>query len=192
MPEHKDLTGADLHEAKGADTALAGQLLVADGAGGAQWKHTGESVHGEMTIISNATPEVVPTAVDPTLNTDADYTKVITGWTAGHLDGGITFNTDELVVPYSGEYEVAAWANILCPSNNQKVALKYGVNDITPYSSRKLIGTAASAGDYVNVAGHGVVTLNATDQLGLWIATTLAGDPTVVEAGLFIKLLETA
>lgn len=35
--EHKNLTGADLHETKGAATASAGTLLKADGAGGAQF-----------------------------------------------------------------------------------------------------------------------------------------------------------
>lgn len=37
MAEHKDLTGADLHEAKGAATAAANTVLQADGAGSAQW-----------------------------------------------------------------------------------------------------------------------------------------------------------
>ncbi len=35
---HKDLTGANLHECKGADAATADQLLVASGAGTATWK----------------------------------------------------------------------------------------------------------------------------------------------------------
>jgi len=35
MAEHKDLTGADLHECKGAATAAANTLLQANGTGGA-------------------------------------------------------------------------------------------------------------------------------------------------------------
>lgn len=34
---HKNLTGADLHEPKGADTALNGQVYVSNGSGGGVW-----------------------------------------------------------------------------------------------------------------------------------------------------------
>jgi hypothetical protein len=190
MAEHKDLTGADLHEPKGIATASDGQSYMADGLGSGSWVYTGDTVHGEMTVISNTTAETVATASDPTLNTDSDYTQIITGWSAGHVDGGITFSTDKVVVPYAGEYEIAAWANIICPANNQKVAIKYAINTTTPLSSRKLVGTSAAAGDYVNVSGHGVVTLAISDTVSLYIATDKAGNPTVTEAGLFIKLLE--
>lgn len=37
MPAHKNLTGTDLHEPKGADTATSGQIYVADGAGSGAW-----------------------------------------------------------------------------------------------------------------------------------------------------------
>lgn len=35
---HRDLTGADIHEPKGADTASAGTVYVADGAGSGSWQ----------------------------------------------------------------------------------------------------------------------------------------------------------
>lgn len=34
---HRDLTGADLHEPKGIDTASLGEMYVADGAGSGSW-----------------------------------------------------------------------------------------------------------------------------------------------------------
>ncbi len=37
MSVHKDLTGADLHEPKGADTATSGKVYVSDGAGSGVW-----------------------------------------------------------------------------------------------------------------------------------------------------------
>ena len=37
MAQHKDLTGAELHEPKGADSATAGSVYVADGAGSGSW-----------------------------------------------------------------------------------------------------------------------------------------------------------
>jgi hypothetical protein len=38
MAAHSSLTGADLHEVKGADTATVGQILIADGAGAATFQ----------------------------------------------------------------------------------------------------------------------------------------------------------
>jgi hypothetical protein len=143
-----------------------------------------------MLITNNTTPEVTPTAVDATLNTDSDYTKIITGWASGHVDGGFVFSTDELIVPYDGEYEVAAWFSIQCPSNNQTIGLKYAINDSAPYSLQKLIGTAAAANHVMNMAGHAFVTLSALDTLSIYIASDLAGDPTVLEGGMIVKLVE--
>lgn len=37
MPEHSTLTGADLHEPKGVETASAGTVYVSDGAGSGTW-----------------------------------------------------------------------------------------------------------------------------------------------------------
>ena len=44
MAAHSSLTGADLHEAKGYDTATSGQVRVADGAGGGSMV----TVHGGL------------------------------------------------------------------------------------------------------------------------------------------------
>lgn len=41
MALHKDLTGADLHEPKGADTASANTTYLADGAGSGAWGKIG-------------------------------------------------------------------------------------------------------------------------------------------------------
>lgn len=184
MPEHKDLTGANLHEPKDVATANVDEVYVADGAGSGAWQRTLIGVHGEMVIQSNTTAEVTPTAVDTTLSTDSDYTKIITGWSAGHLQS-ITFNVDELVLPYDGDYFITAWADILLPANNQRVGIKYAINDTTPYSVRKLVGTSAAAGDIVNVAGTAFIgAATAGNTVSLYIATDKAGDPTVLEGGI--------
>jgi len=47
MALHRNLTGADLHEPKGADTALAGQIYVANGTGGGSWV-------AASTVLTNA------------------------------------------------------------------------------------------------------------------------------------------
>lgn len=38
MVQHKDLTGAELHEPKGVETASSGEVYVADGSGSGSWQ----------------------------------------------------------------------------------------------------------------------------------------------------------
>lgn len=192
MAEHSDLTGTDLHEPKGVENASANEIYIADGSGSGAWKKSAYGVHGEMIINVNVTPEVTPTAVDTTLSTDSDYTKIITGWSTGHLSE-VTFNVDELIVPVSGVYEIHAWADIFCPANNQRVGIKYAINDSAPYSTRKFISTSAAVSDIINISGSGyAVGLLASDTLSLYIATDKAGDPTVLEAGVIVRLAQEA
>lgn len=43
--EHKNLTGDQLHEPKGVETAAAGSVYVADGAGSGTWSDPAESIN---------------------------------------------------------------------------------------------------------------------------------------------------
>lgn len=66
MPAHSGLTGASLHESKGAAAATAGQIAVADGAGAAVF---GTLVHGSLAAgmiiqVKYATPYATYTALD--------------------------------------------------------------------------------------------------------------------------------
>jgi len=192
MPEHKDLTGAELHEPKGIDAVTTENKMVylADGAGSGGWFHHGGSVHGEMIIVNNTIPEVMPTALDTTLNTDSEYTKIITGWTAGHEEL-VTFSTDKLIVSVAGTYELHFWADILFPTAAQRCGIKYVINDTIPYSTRKLVTVSTSIGDVLNISGVGVIPgLSVGDSLSIYIATDKAGDLTIEEAGFFLKLLD--
>lgn len=49
MALHKDLTGAELHEPKGADTATSGQVYVANGSGSGTWtdRYNGHLIRNE-------------------------------------------------------------------------------------------------------------------------------------------------
>lgn len=68
MTQHADLTGADLHEPKGAAAASANTVYVADGAGSGTWQKVGLSqssevkgfVVAEHPDISEATSIYVP------------------------------------------------------------------------------------------------------------------------------------
>ena len=188
--EHTTITDPYIHEPKGVSTASDRQIYVADGAGSGDWKSSHLNVHGDIVVIDSSTATVVPAAADATLSTDSDYRKVTAGWTAGHVEG-ITFNVDEIVVPVDGGYEVQFWADILVPKNNNFVAIKYAINDTTPYSLRKIVSQSTTVSDYLNMFGAGIVTpLSAGDTISIYIAATQADSLIVQEAGLLVKLLD--
>lgn len=52
MVEHADLTGADIHEPKGADSAAVDTLYIADGAGSGSWAKVGSDQIDDTTILN--------------------------------------------------------------------------------------------------------------------------------------------
>lgn len=67
MPLHRDLTGSDLHEPKGADTASANTAYFADGSGSGSWRKItasdiDSSVQNPNTVYMNAVIPDVSTA----------------------------------------------------------------------------------------------------------------------------------
>lgn len=53
MPSHSSLTGAELHEPKGVETANNGEVYVADGAGSGAWIFAGSNVFGEIKTLES-------------------------------------------------------------------------------------------------------------------------------------------
>jgi hypothetical protein len=60
MPAHSALTGADLHEPKGADTAAVGEVYVADGLGSGAWVNPPYAVSALINDVSTAATVYVP------------------------------------------------------------------------------------------------------------------------------------
>ncbi len=66
MPLHKDLTGADLHEPKGASTASANTVLKADGSGGTSFvlPITLNNIQYSSVITASRSANILPSATD--------------------------------------------------------------------------------------------------------------------------------
>ena len=91
MASHKDLNGADLHELKGADTATANSVPVADGIGSHVWKKiTSASI--DATSIKNINKSSIAINIDTTAAFDI-YVPVVV---ASTLDS-VTFIISEAV-----------------------------------------------------------------------------------------------
>lgn len=216
--EHNTIGAGELHEPKGAagasadeiyvadgvgsgsfsipeienmstSTANVGETFIADGSGGGSWKL--EQAYGEMQILQNSTAIALTAAVDGSLYTTSDYTKITGIWAAGVVDG-ITYATDELTVPTTGVYHLAGWANTQSSVNNVLVGVKYAVNGTVLPSAvaptlRRKIGTGTDIGA---VSGIGLVQLTAGDVVSLYVACDSNANITIPDAGISLHLVK--
>lgn len=106
--QHSSLTGSDLHETKGADTAASGQVPIASGTGTApfgqlQWTQVG----GKPVIVTVYNADVVANTT-PLLKTytvtavSGVFTAALTGFTTVHnawatvISGSTTFGSTQV------------------------------------------------------------------------------------------------
>lgn len=85
MPLHSGLTGASLHECKGADSATTGTVRVSDGAGSGSWTTIGNAavpVGWPVQIAANSSQTVVTTSTaipaDNTIPQNTEGAELVT------------------------------------------------------------------------------------------------------------------
>lgn len=64
MPLHKDLTGAEIHEPKGVESALSGTVYVANGSGSGSWTNLGGNRVTLTTLTSEGGNLTIPTGAN--------------------------------------------------------------------------------------------------------------------------------
>lgn len=138
---HRNLTGADLHEPKGADTALANMVYVSNGVGSGLW-----------TTASSIITNLVYTTGDlkPTHKTSADTSWILwSDGTIGDASSGATIranaDTAALFAVYWNGY-----TNTVCP-----VSTGRGANSAADFAAHKTITLPAGAGRALGLAGAG-------------------------------------
>ena len=190
--QHSVIADADRHEPKGASTATDGQVWVSNGAGSGSFKNTISNVHGQVNINSNTTAKAMTAAVDATLNTDTDYTKM-TGvafpWTTAYIDE-VTWNTDEFVFSSPGYYIVSFWGSFKIQGINTFMGVKYAINDTAPYSVQKLVTQASTANDIRSISASSIIgPVNVADTLSIYLASTNSTNITLQDGGLMVAYL---
>ena len=192
MAEHSTLTGASLHEPKGASTATSGQIYTANGLGSGVWKDTVGAVHGQMEIVGNTTGLATTAAVDTTLNTDTDYSKVTGLWSAptSTTNVGIVFSVDKIIVPDTGTYELSFWGSFTSP-NSSITGFKFAINDVAPYSVPKIKRSSTASTDWGVLAAQSLVDLSANDIISMYYANTVTNATGIVieDATLILTLV---
>lgn len=117
MAAHKDLTGADLHEPKGASSASAGQVYVADGSGSGAWTDMPSAQVALTRVIADISTAGDVYVVSPVAGTISKILGVLEGAIATadavvsfHI-GAVSIDSSDITVANSGsaagdEYDV--------------------------------------------------------------------------------------
>lgn len=157
MAEHSTLTGANLHEPKGADSATANQVYVSNGAGSGTWtdystlltETAGTTYHLTAEIADVSTAETVYIPI-PEAGT---VTSVMTV-----LEGAIATSDDTITVSNSA---AASMGTITVAFTGSAAG---DVDTLVPASNNTV-----TANDYITVATNGA----STSAQRLWVTITV-------------------
>lgn len=189
--EHATLTGSQLHEPKGVETATSGQIYVADGLGSGDWNYPGGYLYGELYIGAGSTGLTLNSVADTYViyNPTAEWTtNGYNGVTLNATNGTITATT-------AGTYKVDFWTTFTTASlaSGTKYKFKYAVNGTTD-TNRTLVVQKNTAGvDVLTCSASGIVTLAANDVLSVYVAGDATSANTIVtalDAGFIATLLK--
>jgi len=202
MTLHEDADQANMHEPKGqalltGGASDVGKVNASDGAGATVTRKLLRTEladvfehYGQLTISNNATVLSLTAAVDSTLATNTDYTKV-TGIYDAIPHGeqhGITQQADSLTITQTGVYHVAVWADLSSSLNSTTTAFKFAV-DGTIALVRRPKNFMRNVGEFHNMSAHGIVMLNAGQVVDLQIASDLTADITIEDLVFTLDLL---
>ena len=170
------------------DGGVANKVIVTNGTGG--FASYTKNAYGVMGITNNSNNFVVTAASDATLQSTADYV-LFSGAGApwvGETLYGVTFETNRLVAPVAGVYDVRFWANVsVFPSNVALVGARFKVNGTT-WSPRTTVTKSNANGDSGYIGAFGLVTLAANDYIQLFVASSAAGNLVLKNANLTMEL----
>jgi len=214
MAEHRNLTGAALHEPKGAataaantvytangsgsgswqlpkllgvETALAGQVYIADGAGSGSFETVFDTPVGRSSL---ANASVIVSVTAGAIHTTASYVKIQQNYTPSITVGGVTSDavTKELVIPENGYYRVTGWVSLSSSAANTNIGFDVTVDGVAGTSTSPVARVKSKdAGDISTVTGFGIAQFVAGTKIGLAIAATATVDITLYEGVLDIE-----
>jgi len=188
--QHKNITGADLHEPKGVASATVGKVYISDGSGSGDWEYPPAKAHAEMYITGGTTAHTLAgSSAYSLLNPSGEWTAGVTNiLTSTPASGIITLNQ-------AGDYYIDFWANLTTTAIAQGAAynIKYALDGTVGTRKTTVVKTTNGA-DKLTLSSSGLVTATANQTLAIHIAgdaTSSDEDVTVTEAGFTVLYLGT-
>lgn len=172
MTVHKNLTGADLHEPKGADTATSGQVYVANGAGSGTWTDASSVITNQAFTTGD---------IKATFKTTADSTWVMMNdGTIGDGSSGATTraNAD------TSDLFTLLWTNI--SNTYAAVSGGRGASAAADFAAHKTIALPKALGRamFASGAGSGLTSRSLGQTGGAETVTLSSGNiPSLTSTG---------
>lgn len=139
---HKNLTGTDLHEVKGASTATAGQVPTADGLGGAPFSSGG----GQLIHVREEQPNGVQSTSSLTLST---FVQTALNTVKTNEISGASLGSNRVTLP-AGTYFIEITVPVYIVLNGANYAARAQLMNITTSSiilyGQTVRGLAATGG----------------------------------------------
>lgn len=209
MAEHRNLTGAALHEPKGVENAAPKTVYTADGAGSGSWQAVevvGASTApaGSAYVATGTGAEWRPIRFARLSVSNVAITHALTGGGihdpasyfvfSGDLgiDHNVGFTIDPvtkiLTAQTSGWYRVEGWVALSASVTSCGVGFDLSLNGVAGAPSSPVVRMKLkTAGDIDTLTGFGIAYLNAGDTLGAALAVDTTATLTIYEAVLDIE-----
>lgn len=165
--QHKDITEANLHEAKGVSTATVGRVYVSNGAGSGTWLYP--NPHGSVSFSSVAAPTTV---LYPAVYAKALVTTVVSGLAQEFTEATtarLTY-TGTLTRPFRATCNLYLDQSAGAIRNIRAALYKNGA--IIPLSESM---TTTTSGEVVNVVLTAELNLATNDYIEAYIRNDGAG-----------------
>lgn len=189
--EHKNIADPNIHPPKGFGGAATDSFLTKNGLGEVVWAVPSGSALGQLNITGNNTARSIAAAIDPNLQTDADYIKM-SGigfpWSSSFLSK-VSFDIDQFQIQVPGHYRLDFWSSLRVAINNRFVGVRFARNGVL--APQRLITRSTEAADIRNIAASAIIdNLEIGDTISLWVAANAATDITLQDAGFSLTLLK--
>jgi len=187
--QHAVLTDPQLHEPKGASTALEGQVYRANGSGSGAWSFPSGHAYGELYIDSGVTPQTLLAAsATAILNPAGEWT------TNGNSNVILSATNGTITVLQTGTYLLNLWITFTTASAaaGGKYYFHYAVNGV-PSARKTLIAKYSNGADTLHCTATGFAPLNANDVVSIYVGggtVTSSTAITPVEAAYGVTLID--
>ena len=180
-----------MHEPKGVENALLGQVYIADGANSGVWEFPSGFAYGELFISDGVTAQTLPaSSATAVLNPTAEWT------TNGNANVTLNATNGTITILRAGEYSLNFYItfNTAAIASSATYKFHYAVNGI--HDSRKALVKKVSNGiDMLHCSASGIAVFAQNDVISMYVggdATSSSTAITPLEAGFNCILIQPA
>jgi len=180
-----------LHEPKGVENALLGQVYIADGSNSGVWEFPSGFAYGELFISEGVTSQTLPaSSATAKLNPTAEWT------TNGNANVTLNAGSGTITILQAGEYSLNFYItfNTAAIASSAIYNFHYAKNGV--HDTRKALVKKVSNGvDMLHCSASGIASFAQNDVISMYVggdATSSSTAITPIESGFNCILVQPA